>query len=118
MSPLRQIARSTSEPDRFRGTVQRWSIEAGPLAGTICDHAFNNDWSLTWRMVAGDRQGQVGRAREFVIQPVSDQVFLVSFATTPGVSVTAAVDFKSRRLTGVQTGPGYLHPMGGNFRTM
>lgn len=105
-------------PDRFRGTIQRWSIDSGPLAGTVCDHAFNDDWSLTWRVVAGDHQGQAGRAREFVVQPVRAQLFLVSFAATPGVVVAVAIDFATRRLTGVQSGPGYCLPVGGSFRAL
>mgnify|MGYP006961792591 CR=1 FL=1 len=36
-------------PDRFRGTVQRWSIDAGPLAGSACDYTFHDDWSVSWR---------------------------------------------------------------------
>jgi hypothetical protein len=104
--------------DRFRGTIQRWTIDAGPLAGTICDHAFNDDWSLTWRVVAGPTQGQVGRAREFFVQPIRAQLFLVSFPILRGIVVTANVDFASRRLTGFQSGLEHCVPLGGSFRTL
>jgi hypothetical protein len=87
--------------DRFRGTVQRWTLDDGPLAGTRMDCSFHTDWSLDWRVVAGRFQGRLGRARVFVQQSVRAQLFLVSFAMGDGERLTATVDFASRRLVGV-----------------
>ncbi len=84
----------------------------------FCDHAFNDDWSLTWRVVAGGRQGQVGRAREFVVRPLRDELFLLSFVATPGASMIVAVDFATLRVTGAQAGSGHCLPLSGTFRTM
>ena len=64
MLALRQPADPmiAATPDRFRGTIQRWTIEGGPLAGRTADYAFNDDWSLTWRVVTGPEQGRAGRS--------------------------------------------------------
>lgn len=105
-------------PDRFRGTIQRWTVDAGPLAGRTCDHAFNEDWTLTWRVMAGADQGLAGRARRFSVQPVRAQLFLVCFATIPGEIVSATVDFSSRRFAGFHVGADYCHPVSGAFRTL
>ena len=86
--------------DPFRGTTQRWHVESGMLAGTVVDCAFNDDWTLVWRIVAGPRQGQAGRTRRFAMQRLRPRLFLVSFALLEDARLTAAVDMQSRRLTG------------------
>jgi len=102
--------------DRFRGTIQRWTVDSGPLAGTAYDHAFNEDWSLTWRIVAGRDQGRVGRAREFLVQPVRAQLFVVSFAPAERELVTATVDFASRRFVGFRTRGEVTEPLSGSLK--
>lgn len=114
----RQAPMKPAQHDRFRGTLQRWIVENGPLAGTACDHAFNEDWSLTWRMTMGPAQGQVGRARVFRVQPVRSQLFLVCFARTASETVTAAVDFASLRFAGFYTGPERCDPVSGAVRIL
>lgn len=104
--------------DPFRGTIQRWSLDTGPLAGTTCDLAYNEDWSLGWRMVAGPRQGQLGRARQFMMKPVRSMFYLVWFPVTPGVFVTATVDFANRRVDGFQYDDGGCHSFGGSLRVL
>jgi hypothetical protein len=105
-------------PHRFRGPLQRCPLDAGPLAGTACDHAFNEDWSLSWRVIAGPEQGRVGRARVFLVQPVRAQLFLVSFVPADGESVTAAVDFASRRFVGFRTSGERTEPFSGSVRAI
>jgi hypothetical protein len=105
-------------PDRFRGTTHRWTVDTGPLAGTACDYAFNEDWSLTWRVVTGPTQGQTGRARRFDAQPVRAQLFLVSFAVDDAMVVTAAIDFASRRFVGYENSTGACRAIGGGFRVL
>ncbi|HTP97857.1 MAG TPA: hypothetical protein VMN56_00940 [Casimicrobiaceae bacterium] len=104
-------------PDRFRGTIQRWSVETGPLAGTVCDLAFNEDWSLTWRVIAGLAQGDAGRARRFDVQPVRVQLFIVSFPIA-GEVLTVTVDFASRRFVGFRTGAADCLPVEGSIRVL
>lgn len=104
--------------DRFRGTTQRWSVEAGPLAGTTYDHAFHEDWSLAWRVVAGELQGRLGRARQFCVQPVRAHLYLVTFAMTPDAAIAATVDFTSRRFVGFLSGPERCQPLSGSFQTL
>ena len=104
--------------DRFRGTLQRWSIDAGPLAGTTCDHAFNEDWSLTWRVTTGPCQGRVGRCRQFAVQGVRSQLFIVSFAKGVDETVTATVDFASMRFVGFHLGAGRCDAVSGSIRIL
>ena len=114
----RQPAMMAASPDRLRGTMQRWTVDAGPLAGTVCDYAFNEDWSVTWRMVAGPEQGRVGRARGFHMQAVRAQVVLVSFLPVPGETITGTVDFASRRFVAVRTCGERSDAMSGPLRVL
>lgn len=105
-------------PDRFRGTVQRWSIDAGPLAGSACDYTFHDDWSVSWRVVTGAHQGHGGRAREFRAQAVNAETATVAFSVAPGVTVVATLDFARRRLAGYQVTPTALEPLAGTLRIL
>jgi hypothetical protein len=119
MLAFRRPASMIDASDRFRGTIQRWTIDAGPLAGTAYDHAFNTDWSLTWRVVAGSEQDRVGRARQFSVQAVRSQLFLVSFPLPDGELLTATVDFASKRFVGFLTGPDdACTPLAGSIRVL
>ena len=104
--------------DRFRGTVQRWTVDTGPHAGTACDYAFNEDWSVAWRVVAGPEQGRVGRAREFLVQPLRAQLFLVTFSPADGERITAAIDFASRRFVSFRGEGDLAEALSGSFRTI
>jgi hypothetical protein len=119
MSPDRKTAATPLfDPDRFRGTTQRWVIEGGPLAGTTLDYSFQDDWSITWREVAGARQGEKGRARQFHLEAVAADLYLLSFSIAPGVVLTVTLDFSTRRLVGFRTGPGTCIALRGLFRPL
>ena len=69
-------------------------------------------WSL------GPMQGQVGRARQFQIQEVRADVFVIWFATMLVATLTAVVDFRNGTLTGF-TGDAYqTKPVTGTFCTL
>jgi hypothetical protein len=119
MFPIRKtVATHVSNPERFRGTTQRWVIEAGPLAGTTLDNAFHDDGSVTWREVTGAGQGERGRARQFHVEAVAADLYLLSFSIAPGAVLTVTVDFSTRRLVGFKTGPGTWTTIRGLFRTL
>ena len=81
MLALRRPPADEAAPeDRFRGTMQRWTLANGERRAIVCDYEFCADWSVTWRVVAGPTQGQVGRARQFQIQEVRADVFVIWFA--------------------------------------
>jgi hypothetical protein len=111
-------ATPVSNPDRFRETTQRWMIETGPWAGTTLDCSFHDDWSVTWREVTGARQGEKGRARQFHVEAVTADLYLLSFAITPSVVLTVTLDFSTQRLVGFKTGAGTWIAVRGLFRPL
>ena len=111
-------AMPVSNPDRFRETTQRWEIEAGPLAGTALDYSFHDDWSVTWREVTGPRQGEKGRARQFHVEAVTADLYLLSFSIAASVVWTVALDFSNYRMVGFRTGPGTSVAIRGIFRPL
>jgi hypothetical protein len=125
MFPIRKtvatpVSKATpvSNPDRFRETTQRWEIEAGPLAGTALDYSFHDDWSVTWREVTGPRQGEKGRARQFHVEPVAADLYLLSFSIAASVVLTVALDFSTYRMVGFRTGTGTSISIRGMFRPL
>lgn len=111
---------STDEPnlDRFRGTTQRWTIDAGPLAGTTYDHTFHDDWSVSWRVLTGESQGRFGRARQFYVQPVRADLYLLHYAVAQFDALTVTLDFAAKRLAGFKLVAGTYVPVSGAFQTL
>ena len=119
MFPNRKTAAThVSNSDRFRGTTQRWVIEAGPLAGTTLDNAFHDDGSVTWLKVTGAGQGERGRARQFHAEAVAPDLYLLSFSIAPDAMLTVTLDFSTRHLVGFKTGTGTWTTIRGLFRTL
>ena len=119
MLPLRNaIATMVPAPDRFRGTTQRCRVETGPRAGTTFDQAFHADWSVAWRVVAGAEQGRVGRSREFCVQQVRAELYLLAYELAERDTLTMTLDFSTRRFVGYNIRGDRLQPVGGSFQTL
>ena len=67
-------------------------------------------------MVAGPRQGQVGRCRRFQVQQVRPDVYLITFAATPGATITAVVDFAGGTLAGYASEADESRPFTGSLQ--
>ena len=74
--------------DLLRDTSVRWTVGAGPLAGTILDIQVHADGSVEWRIAAGAAQGRVGRARSLAherdrVTPIAGALHALQPAATP-----------------------------------
>lgn len=119
MLVVRPSLGSISDPqDLFRDTTQRWRTSTGGQPIAVCDYAFGIDGSLTWRVVAGLAQGEVGRTREFHVQQVGADLELLSFAARPGTRITAALDFRRGTVTGYVGAADASVPFVGTFETL
>lgn len=114
----RTHAAETVPEDRFRGTTQRWTLTDGARRATVCDYEFCADWSLLWRVVAGPRQGQVGRSRRFQVQQVRPDVYLITFAPITGATITAVADFASGTLAGFASEADESRPFTGSLQSL
>jgi len=54
---------SERESDLIRRKTVRWTFAHGPMAGIPFEHAFNQDGSVVWRILAGTMKGGGPRKR-------------------------------------------------------
>lgn len=100
---------------RIRGTTMRWTWTAGPTAGTTHEHVFNEDGSMTWRVLDGPKSGKSGREKEYAAEMVSDDVGVVSYLADSGYTITMALNFDNAGMVGFASNAKEWMPVKGMF---
>ena len=81
------------------GRTIRWTFNDGPVKGQTFDHTFNDDGSVVWRIVSGKPNAPLNRETHSGVVPLGDQVAMVSYLSSNGFTLTAALNFADMRLT-------------------
>jgi hypothetical protein len=126
----------TSSPDRTRTGSRRWlaalrgktlrfKFEEGPTAGTSYDHAFSDDGTVTWQDPAAANAGESseqGAAKEpptkYGSFQVTDDVYVVSYLSKSGYTLTVALNFETDELFGFASNDENWYPVRGVFEVL
>jgi hypothetical protein len=96
--------------DPIRGKTVRWSYADGPMAGKKFEHTFGTDGTVSWRETGGDQQEGSSTNGEpkpkkgkpephtkakYQAEAVSDDVWVVSYLSDSGYTLTSVLDFAS-----------------------
>jgi hypothetical protein len=79
------------------------------------EHIFHANGSLEWRVLDGPDEGRSAKVMGYAVLPVADDVYLVSYRTNSGASLTAALNFRTRSLVAVTTSQDSWYPAQGTF---
>ena len=94
--------------DRIVGKIVRFSFEDGLMAGKTFEHSFDADGTVKFRQLGGeakpgaaesdakDATGSPGTKYE--VGSIRDDVSAVSYRSSAGYTLTAILDFKTKRL--------------------
>ncbi len=97
------------------GLSLRWTFVDGPMAGKSFDHAFNRHGGVTFREVGGDPNAKPGSADQYQVASLAQDVHAVSYLSASGYTLTAVLDFKSRRLVAFASNETSLTMQHGRF---
>lgn len=86
--------------DSLAGRTIRWVFDDGSMAGITIEHSFDDDGSVTWRMMDGQHQGASGREKSYGATRVNESVWAVSYLAASGHTLTAVLDFDEGRVYG------------------
>ena len=104
--------------DRIHGKTMRWTWTDGPTAGTTHEHVFNADGTMVWRVLDGPKSGKTGREKKYASEKVTDEVGIVSYLAESGYTITMALNFANRRMTGFASNDKEWMPIKGTFEVV
>jgi hypothetical protein len=112
---------ATSTSNRIRGKTLRFIWTAGPTKGSTHEHVFNEDGSVIWSCIAGPGKGHSSHEKKYAAERITADVYLTSYLSSPGYTLTVALNFRDRSLTGFASGGKNgkdWHPCKGTFEVV
>jgi len=102
--------------DTLSGKTIIWTFDDGPMAGVKIEHAFGTDGSVTWTIADGPHQGASVREKAYGAVKVSDGVWLVSYLSASGHTLTVALNVPDGRVFAFGSdNTSWVGPMHGRF---
>jgi len=107
-------ARSSQKPmNPLRGKTMRFTFHEGPTKGASYDHTFRDDDTVTWRDSASPKRDEPSEKAsvkngksdkepptEYGSFQVADDVYVVSYLSKSGYTLTVALNFETDELFG------------------
>jgi hypothetical protein len=112
---------TASSSDRIRGKTFRFSWTSGPTKGSTHEHVFNDDGSVIWTCIAGLGKGHSAHEKKYAAERITADVYLVSYLSSSGYTLTTALNFRDHSLTGFASGGKNgkaWHPCKGTFEAV
>lgn len=98
------------------GRTLRFIWTSGPTANQTHEHQFNEDGTMTWRVLDGSSKGKSGDEKEYGVVEVANSVYLVSYLSQhSGFTVTVALNFKEDSIAGYASNEKQWFPIAGRF---
>jgi hypothetical protein len=104
-----------------RGKTIRFVWLDGPTKGKTHEHAFHDDGTVEWRDANADRTTGDATAKsrvEYAAVKVAADVYLVSYRSHEGYTLTVALDFADNSIVGFASGAKEWHPVSGTFEVV
>ena len=111
----------------------RWSWTEGPTTGKTYEHAFREDGTVEFRevtagAVSARQKPDAQQESAFASKPkkpieygafrVTDSVFIVSYLSNEGYTLTVALNFADRGMAGFVSGAKEWYPLKGTFEVV
>ena len=109
---------SEGAADTIRGRPMRWTFSDGPMTNVPVEHTFDEDGSVTWRIVGGSMKGASAREKEYAAVKISEDVYAISYLAASGHTLTVVLNFHDRRLTGFGSNEKSWTAMKGTFEVV
>jgi hypothetical protein len=119
---VQRLLRSRSEgqmnKERIKGMTVRWTFDDGPMAGKTFEHTFEQNGTVKWRGVGDDAKSQGAKEpteASYIVEPLHDDVFVVSYLGSSGYTLTSVLDFKSQRMVAIASNEKQIVAQRGTF---
>jgi hypothetical protein len=97
------------------GRTLRWIWTEGPTKGKTHEHTFHKDGSVEYCEIDGEKRGKTVREKKYAAVEIAARLYLVSYQSSSGYTLTVAVDFNLHNLVGFASGAKDWYPIKGWF---
>ena len=111
--------------DALHGKSIRFSFHEGPTKGTSYDHTFAADGTVTWHDPAAKKSATPDATEKHAEPPtkygsfhVADDVYVVSYLSKSGYTLTVALNFETDELFGFASNDENWYPVRGVFEIL
>jgi len=108
----------------LRGKIVRFEFHEGPTRGASYDHTFREDGTVTWHDGAAKRADAAPPSdkgeppTKYSSFQVADDVYLVSYLSKSGYTLTVALNFETEELFGFASNDENWYPVRGIFEIL
>ena len=104
------------QKDPLAGRTFRWTFDGGPAAGKTYEHKFKADGTVVFKEVGGAAQpaaGGTGPGVKYASFEITPQIYLVSYLSAHGYTLTVAMNRASKALHGFVSNDKEWYPLEG-----
>ena len=108
--------------EAIRGKTVRFEFHEGPTKGASYDHSFHDDGTVSWRDASAKTAATKGTSEKTKEPPteygsfqVTDDVYVVSYLSKSGYTLTLALNFETDELFGFASNDQHWYPVRGIF---
>lgn len=110
-----------------RGKTMHWAWTEGPTEGKTYEHVFHEDGTVEYRDADAPRHPGSANAPakasdepkvEYGAMKVADDVYIVSYLSSRGFTLTVALNFDDHTMAGFASGANEWHPLRGTFEVV
>jgi hypothetical protein len=111
--------------EALSGKTLRFTFEQGPTSGSSYDHTFREDGTVSWRDPAKSQDASASPEDANKEPPtkygsfqVADDVYVVSYLSKSGYTLTVALNFETDELFGFASNDQNWYPVSGVFEVL
>lgn len=114
---------TATAPTTLAGQTIRWKFEDSPTAGGSYEHTFNEDGSVSFSTLDGEKKGETKgkptRVKKYASFAVAPEVQMVSYLSPEsGYTLTVAMNFETQRIYGFASNEKEWHPVSGTMEVV
>jgi len=73
------VLQEAQRMNSLAGKTIRWTFVDGPVASSTFEYSFNEDGSVTWRIVEGEHKGYTAREKSYAAVRVNERTWAISY---------------------------------------
>lgn len=100
------------------GKTIRWKFVDDPVAGTTYEHSFNEDGSVTWRVIEGQYKGGTGTEKSYAGVKVNDGTWAISYLAASGHTLTVVLNLDDGKAIGFASNDKSWYPLSDTFEVV
>ena len=78
----------------------RWKFVDDPMGDTTYEHSFNEDGSITWRIIEGKYAGATATEKSYAAVKVNEKTWAISYLGASGHTLTVVLNLEDGKAIG------------------